>query len=109
MSSHLTALYDQAQMLGDQLYAQRDPVQRLVDATAIEKHLLSLIKKIRQESAYEARFTLTSGDIAEIIDVDRKHVDYLVNRYLEANPHKEKPPHHNRSKIEGYVDLTTQP
>lgn len=108
MSTYLSVLQDQAQALGDQLYAQNDPMQRLADANAMSAYMDTLIRKIRQEAAYEARLTLSSAEIAEVLEMDRKQIDYLVRRYLEDHPHKPKPPHHNRHQIEAYVDLTTE-
>ena len=108
MSTYLSVLQDQAQALGDQLYAQNDPMQRLADANAISAYMDTLIRKIRQEAAYEARLTLSSAEIAEVLEMDRKQIDYLVRRYLEDHPHKPRPPHHSRHLIEAYVDLTTE-
>lgn len=108
MSTYLSVLQDQAQALGDQLYAQPDPMQRLADANAIDAYMALLLRKIRQEAAYEARQTMASGNIAEVLGMDRKQIDYLVRRYLEDHPHKPKPPRHNRHLIESYVDLTQE-
>lgn len=104
--STVRAMHDQANTIEDILLYEKDPVERLRATAEARKRLARLLQTVEREAAYEARFTLTGKDIAELLDIDRRQIDYLVSRYLKDNPHKEPPPHHNRSKIDSYVDLS---
>lgn len=96
----------QTTALTDALYAQPDPLKRLLDATIMQRNIYRLLQQIRQEAAYEARQVLSSGQIADYLEMDRKTVDYLVRRYLETHPYKEPPTRKMRQKVTSFVDLS---
>ena len=89
----------------DALYANPDPVMRLMDALLIEQKLKRQLADVKWDAAYQARMLMTSSEISKIIEIDRRSIDYMVHKYLERYPHKEPPPHMHRDKITGYVDL----
>jgi hypothetical protein len=99
-------MHDQADALENILLYEKDPIERMRAVSAASKRFNKLFRDIEREAAYEARFKYPASDVAMILDIDRRHIDYLIAKYLEDNPHKEPPPHHNRSKIESYVDLS---
>jgi len=104
--STVRAMHDQATQTGDILHYERDPIVRLQATMEARARFAKMFRDIEREAAYEARFKYPASDVAMILDIDRRHIDYLIAKYLEDNPHKEPPPHHNRSKIESYVDLS---
>ena len=101
-----TSIEDGIMSLLDMLHAEPDPAKRLDLALTVEHAFRKLIRAMKQESAYEARMLYTTGDIARLVNVERKSIEYLIKRYMESHPYKDAPPHHNRSKIEEFVDLT---
>lgn len=103
--SIITSVEDEMRSLLDMLHGQ-PPIDRLAYALAIEQAFTKLVRELKQEAAYDARMQYTIGDIAEILEVDRKSIEYLVRTYMERHPYKDAPPHHNRSKIDRFVDLT---
>jgi hypothetical protein len=104
--STLRAIHDEANRVEEILLYEKDPIERMKAIFVASKRFNKMFRTIEREAAYEARWKLSGKDIAELMDVDRRHVDYLVSCYLRDNPHKELPPHHNRSKIDEYVDLS---
>ena len=104
--STVRAMHDQANTVEEILLYEKDPIERLKAVAAAHKRFVKMFRTIEREAAYEARWKFSGKDIAELLDVDRRHIDYFVACYLRDNPHKEPPPHHNRSKIEEYVDLS---
>jgi hypothetical protein len=104
--STLRAIHDEANRVEEILLYEKDPVERMKAIFSASKRFNKMFRTIEREAAYEARLRLTGKDIAELMDVDRRQIDYLVSCYLRDNPHKEPPPHHNRSKIDEYVDLS---
>jgi hypothetical protein len=88
------------------IYTERNPIERLAVARYAEQLFLTELRRLKQDAAYEARATASSADIADELGMDRKAVDYLVHRYMELNPHKEKPAYRSRGPIEQYVDLS---
>ena len=50
--------------------------------------------------------TRPSVEIAEMLEMDRKDVDYLVRVYLVDNPYAPIPPRRNRTPIDQFVDLS---
>jgi len=104
--STVRAMHDQANTVEEILLYEKDPIERLRAVAAAHKRFIKMFRTIEREAAYEARQKLSGKDIAELLDIDRRHIDYFVSCYLRDNPHKEPPPHHNRSKIDEYVDLS---
>ena len=104
--STLRAIHDQANAVEETLLYEKDPIERMKAIFAASKRFNRMFRTIEREAAYEARWRLSGKDIAELMDVDRRQIDYLVSCYLRDNPYKEPPPHHNRSKIDEYVDLS---
>jgi hypothetical protein len=104
--STLRAIHDEANTVEEILLYEKDPIERLRAVAAAHKRFIGMFRTIEREAAYEARFSLSGKDIAELLDVDRRQIDYLVSCYLRDNPYKEPPPHHNRSRIDEYVDLS---
>ena len=104
--STLRAMHDQANTTEEILLYEKDPIERVKAIRAASKRFNRMFRTIEREAAYEARWQLSGKDIAELLDVDRRQIDYLVACYLRDNPQKEPPPHHNRSKIDEYVDLS---
>lgn len=104
--STLRAMHDQANTTEEILLYEKDPIERLKAVGAARWRFIQMFRTIEREAAYEARWRLSGKDIAELLDVDRRQIDYLVACYMRDNPHKEPPPHHNRSKIDEYVDLS---
>jgi hypothetical protein len=104
--STLRAIHDEANTVEEILLYEKDPIERMKAIFNASKRFNRMFRTIEREAAYEARWRLSGKDIAELLDVDRRHIDYLIAKYLEDNPHKEPPPHHNRSKIDEYVDLS---
>jgi hypothetical protein len=99
-------MHDQANTTEEILLYEKDPIERVKAIRAASKRFNRMFRTIEREAAYEARWQLSGKDIAELLDVDRRQIDYLVACYLRDNPQKEPPPHHNRSKIDEYVDLS---
>lgn len=88
------------------LEGERDPVERLRAIRRLEGVSTRAFRKLKREAAYEARMARPSVEIAEMLEMDRKDIDYLVRVYLVDNPYAPAPPRKNRSKIERFVDLS---
>lgn len=89
--STVTRVEDSLLSILDDVESVRDPVQRLVEAKRIEQTFKRMMRKLKQEAAYEARQSHTAADIAHAIGNDRKMVDYLVRKHLENHPYLERP------------------
>lgn len=106
MASTYMALEDSLLQILTSLQAERDPLERLRTIRRLEATSASAFRKIKREAAYDARMTMPAIQIAELLEMDRKEVEYLVRVYLVDNPYAPKPPLKKRAKIDSFVDLS---
>lgn len=88
------------------LESERDPIERLRAIIKLEATATRAFKKLKREAAYEAIMTMPAVQIAELVDMDRKSVEYLIRVYLVDNPYAAKPPIRKRKHINQFVDLS---
>lgn len=98
-------LHDQVVAITDSIWIERDPIKRLALADALERDGMALIRKIKYESAYQARLKFTAEQISNATGVDRKHVTYLVKRHLEENPQLDSPTKRYDADVSEFIDL----
>ena len=106
MASTYMALEDSMLQILTSLEAERNPVERLRAIRRLEATSTRAFRKLKREAAYEARMTMPAIQIAELLEMDRKDVEYLVRVYLVDNPHAPKPPLEQRKQIDQFVDLS---
>lgn len=88
------------------LQAERDPVERLRAIRRLERTVVGSLRKLKREAAYDARMTMPTVQIAELLEMDRKDVEYLVRVYLVDNPYAPKPTIRKRKELGNFVDLS---
>ena len=106
MASTYTALEDSLLQILTSLEAERNPLERLRAIRRLEVTSVRSFRKLKREAAYEARMTMPANQMAELLGMDRKDVEYLVRVYLVDNPYAPKPPIRQRVKIDSFVDLS---
>ena len=106
MASTYMALEDSLLHIITSLQAERDPIERLRTIRRLEATSTRAFRKLKREAAYDARMTMPAVVIAEVLEMDRKDVEYLVRVYLVDNPHAAKPPIRQRKHIEHFIDLS---
>lgn len=106
MASTYTALEDSLLQIITSLEIERDPVERLRAIRKLEAVSTRAFRKLKREAAYEARMSMPAIQIAELLDMDRKEIEYLVRVYLVDNPHAQEPARRKRIAIDQFVDLS---
>lgn len=108
MATTYMALEDSLLQILTSLEAERNPVERLRAIRRLEATSTRAFRKLKREAAYEARMTMPAIQIAELLEMDRKDVEYLVRVYLVDNPHAPEPPRRQRKQIDQFVDLSRE-
>lgn len=106
MASTYMALEDSLLQIITSLQAERDPIERLRAIRRLEATSTRAFRKLKREAAYDARMTMPTVQIAELLEMDRKDVEYLVRVYLVDNPHAPKPTIRKRKDIGDFIDLS---
>lgn len=102
------ALEDSLLQILTSLQAERNPIERLRTIRKLEAASVRAFRKLKREAAYDARMTMPAIQIAELLDMDRKEVEYLVRVYQVDNPYAPKPPIRQRIQIDQFVDLSRE-
>ena len=105
MSSY-RALEDSILNIITSIEAERDPVERLKMARAIQSTVRKALMPVNQSAAYAARMIYPTAQIADLTGIDRKNIEYLVRVYLANNPNAERPKFRKRVEVTSFVDLT---
>lgn len=98
-------IHDQMVAITDSLWVERDPIKRLALADALERDGMSILRKIKYESAYAARTKYSAETVSLMTGIDRKHVTYLMKKHLADNPQLSNPARQKREDIEEFIDL----
>lgn len=85
MSIRYTHFYDEFQALLDSMYNDSDQSQRLANLQQLYKDGVTLLRRARDEAAYDLRTRYSSEDAEVLSGVSRRYIDYWANRYREAN------------------------
>lgn len=105
MSSY-RALEDSILNVITSIEAERNPIERLKMARAIQSTVRKALMPINQHAAYDARMIYPTAQISDLTGIDRKNVEYLVRVYLINNPNAERPKFRKRIEVTSFVDLT---
>lgn len=84
MTIRYTHFYDEFQALIDSMYHDSDQSQRLANLQRLYKDGVTLLRKARDEAAYELRTRYSSEDAEILSGVSRRYIDYWANRYRQS-------------------------
>lgn len=85
MSIRYTHFYDEFQALLDSMYHDSDQSQRLANLQQLYKDGVTLLRRARDEAAYDLRTRYSSEDAEVLSGVSRRYIDYWATRYQRAN------------------------
>jgi|TARA_R110000803_G_scaffold201528_2_gene266346 hypothetical protein len=104
--STYTIVQDQIQMLLEVAASNPDLILRLKDVRRLKKELFDAVRELERKSAYEARMVFSIKDVAEVLDMQRADLAYIVSAYTDKYPELPKPRQRQRVDISKYLDLS---
>jgi len=74
--------YQQFQSLIDSINHDSDPTQKLANLQQVHKDGMTLVRRARDEAAYELRSRYSSEDAEQLSGISRRHLDYWAKRHM---------------------------